>query len=1150
MDGEGEFLPPSPPIEAEPAAAALPGEANEMTTLEATADKRRSWLDRGLDLGVSIRLETLAYIALVVLAVVTRFYDLETRVMSHDESLHTYYSWELEQGRGFQHTPLMHGPFQFHMVALSYFLFGDSDASARVPAAVSGVLAIGILVVFRRWLGRTGALVAAALMLISPYMLYYSRYVRNEAFVVLEALLFYWAMFRYYETRQHRWLYLLAVSMSLHFATKETAFIYTAQALLFLGGLLVWRAANKHWEDLRLRRIFMVGATLSAAGMAFALVSYFNERGKGADALPEALQPLDPGAAIGPGASLSSLIAIGGLIAVIGIVILTIPMILEYGRNLRAEFPSLDLLLVIGTLTVPHLGAFPATVLGWDPLAYQDPVSFNRTVLVVILLFLVSGALGVLWDWRRWLPIAGAFYLPFVLFYTTFFTNSQGLATGLVGSLGYWLVQHGVERGSQPAYYYALIQIPFYEYLPAIGAALAFVMGLGLRRSDRSPAAADRGIKEEHPSPARFPAVLFIGYWAFTSFLGYSFAGERMPWLTVHIALPLILLAGWSLGKILDSMDWAKFGRDRAWLAVVLMLVFLLASARTLGFIFGPDPPFQGSELDQLRQTTQFMTVVAVAVATAAIMIRIGQEWEFERMLKLGGVTGLGVLTLLTARTAFRAAYVNYDNPTEFMVYAHSATGVKLVLSQIEDLSMRTTDGLGIKVAFDDDVSWPINWYLRNYPEQLFYGPSPSRDLLNYPVVIAGDNNWAKVDPLMERTHQSFEYIRMWWPMQDYFGLTWERISNAIFSPELRSALWEIWLNRDYTAYGEVVGTDFSLDNWVLADRMKLYIRTDVAALIWDYGITPTEFEPVEYVDPYAELMESLEAELILGGSGGGPGQFSGPRGLAIAPDGSIYIADTMNHRIQHLSPQGEVLAVWGEPSDEAALAGSFNEPWDVAVGPDGSVYVADTWNHRVQRFSAEGEFLGSFGSEGQAESPTSFWGPRGVAVDENGRVFVADTGNKRVVVFDSSGNALASFGGFGITLGGLDEPVGLAIGDLGMVYVADTWNQRISVFQEVGESFFEAVAEWPIDGWFGQSLDNKPYLAVGDEGMICASDPEGYRVLCFDPDGEFSVGWGGYGTSDSQFGLPMGLAFDPEGNLWVVDGANDRLMRFGVGGQ
>ena len=80
---------------------------------------------------------------------------------------------------------------------------------------------------------------------------------------------------------------------------------------------------------------------------------------------------------------------------------------------------------------------------------------------------------------------------------------------------------------------------------------------------------------------------------------------------------------------------------------------------------------------------------------------------------------------------------------------------------------------------------------------------------------------------------------------------------------------------------------------------------------------------------------------------------------------------------------------------------GTFNQPWGIGLGPDGSVYVADTWNHRVQKFNAQGEFLSMWGYFGQGEQPEAFWGPRDVAVDSKGRVFITDTGNKRVVVFD-----------------------------------------------------------------------------------------------------------------------------------------------------
>jgi len=61
----------------------------------------------------------------------------------------------------------------------------------------------------------------------------------------------------------------------------------------------------------------------------------------------------------------------------------------------------------------------------------------------------------------------------------------------------------------------------------------------------------------------------------------------------------------------------------------------------------------------------------------------------------------------------------------------------------------------------------------------------------------------------------------------------------------------------------------------------------------------------------------------------------------------------------------------------------------------------------------------------------------------------------------------------------------------------------------------------------------------------VCTTDPDGYRVLCFEADGEFIRGWGGLGNDDSQFGLPAGIAFDRSCSVWVLDSANDRVMYF-----
>ena len=97
-----------------------------MASKKDLVDRPSDQHDHWLNLPIRLDIETLGYLLLILLALVTRFYDLETRVMSHDESLHTWFSWELSRGRGYSHDPMMHGPLQFHLVALSYTLFGSS----------------------------------------------------------------------------------------------------------------------------------------------------------------------------------------------------------------------------------------------------------------------------------------------------------------------------------------------------------------------------------------------------------------------------------------------------------------------------------------------------------------------------------------------------------------------------------------------------------------------------------------------------------------------------------------------------------------------------------------------------------------------------------------------------------------------------------------------------------------------------------------------------------------------------------------------------------------------------------------------------------------------------------------------------------------
>ena len=151
-------------------------------------------------------------------------------------------------------------------------------------------------------------------------------------------------------------------------------------------------------------------------------------------------------------------------------------------------------------------------------------------------------------------------------------------------------------------------------------------------------------------------------------------------------------------------------------------------------------------------------------------------------------------------------------------------------------------------------------------------------------------------------------------------------------------------------------------------------------------------------------------------------------------------------------------------------------------------------------------------------------------------------------MVFDSNGNFITQFGSAGLDPGQFDEPVGITIDGNGTVYVVDTWNQRIQTFlpQEVdGNLSFVPAKQWDVFGWFGQSLENKPYIAVNRDLHAFITDPEGFRVMEFDSDGTLIRTWGEYGDTSTGLGLASGIAVDAEGQIWVTDGASNRILRY-----
>jgi DNA-binding beta-propeller fold protein YncE len=526
----------------------------------------------------------------------------------------------------------------------------------------------------------------------------------------------------------------------------------------------------------------------------------------------------------------------------------------------------------------------------------------------------------------------------------------------------------------------------------------------------------------------------------------------------------------------------------------------------------------------------------------------------------------LATLYLLTIRFSIMATHINVNYATEWIGYAHSTPDPVRVAHEIKDLSRRYAGDLSMPVAYDNESSWPFAWYLRNFTNTTYFVDKPDKPL-DQPVVLVGSDNESATKPYLGDKYYRFENRLIWWPLEVYKDFAWgnlkrelppeeqppppaegekeqvptwtylrllaAEIAEGLRDPAKRQTLWDVIWHRKFKE---------STASWPLVSRFSLYVRKDVANQLWDLKVGPAPAATL-LQDPYAAHYRALEAVATWGIEGSEAGQFSHPRGVAVGPAGSVYVADSGNHRLQKFDVAGNHLLTWGGQGNGP---GQFQEPWGVAVDEEGQVYVADTWNHRVQVFDGEGRFVRQWGMHGQEQglderSAGRFWGPRGIAIDGRGQVVVTDTGNKRVQVFTAEGELVTMFGGLGVEAGQMNEPVGVAVGPEGRVYVVDTWNRRVEAFG----AGFGYESEWEVEGWWGESVVNKPYVAVDGEGRVYVTDPEGYRVLVFGAEGQVVAVFGQIGVDGSSFNLPTGIAVDGEGYVYVADAGNHRVMRF-----
>ena len=134
-----------------------------------------------------------------------------------------------------------------------------------------------------------------------------------------------------------------------------------------------------------------------------------------------------------------------------------------------------------------------------------------------------------------------------------------------------------------------------------------------------------------------------------------------------------------------------------------------------------------------------------------------------------------------------------------------------------------------------------------------------------------------------------------------------------------------------------------------------------------------------------------------IGERGGGPGQFNLPRDVTVAPDGTIYVVDGGNFRVQKFNKDQQFVSMFGSIGRQA---GQFSRPKEAAVDPSGNLYVVDTIFGNFQIFNPEGQLLMSIGQRSNTNGPALYSLPSGIAIDDDGRVYVVDQFFKRVDIF------------------------------------------------------------------------------------------------------------------------------------------------------
>ena len=324
--------------------------------------------------------------------------------------------------------------------------------------------------------------------------------------------------------------------------------------------------------------------------------------------------------------------------------------------------------------------------------------------------------------------------------------------------------------------------------------------------------------------------------------------------------------------------------------------------------------------------------------------------------------------------------------------------------------------------------------------------------------------------------------------------------------------------------------------------------------------------------------------------------RFRSPRGIALAADGRVFVADERNHRIRVISADGATVSTYagigfGFANGSTSTA-RFAFPSDVALAADGSLFVADSVNHRIRVISADGATVSTYAGSGSgfangSTTTARFDTPQGVAVAADGRVFVADAVNHRIRVISADGATVSTYAGSGNTgnlVGGFadgstttaqfDNPTDVVVTSDGRVFVTDTGNHRIRVISADGAAVSTyagsgAAAQTNADQALQAALDidlRQPRrMILAPDGRLFFTDSGNHRIRVIEVISSASENFGsvtlgaGFQGAGTRVISAQNLFFDAEANdltfsilsgnedgLFAIDAASGRVTLAG----